>query len=213
MINDGKPWDSPWYWLGEEQHFQVRSVSAVAEGQELRTTYGNKSNLSLLLQYGFVHEDNPHDEVLLLFGIPADDPLAAQKQRLLGLATPLEQRSFKVSRTYDAQVMTGLFSFLRIALAEAEDLATLVSAPDPLAHAQSCLSTRNEQKLLSTFVSTCEQRLAGYETSLEEDERILREEKLSHNARSCILLRRGEKRLFHSYAALARSGFPSSRLE
>ncbi|WP_224366323.1 SET domain-containing histone-lysine N-methyltransferase [Hyalangium versicolor] len=209
MINDGRPWDSPWAWLEEEQCFQVKSVDAVAAGQELHTTYGNKSNLSLLLQYGYVHEDNAHDEVLLLLGIPPGDPFTAKKQRLLGLSTPDEQRSFKLSRTYDAEVMEPLFAFLRVAQAEAEELAVLETAPDALAHARAPLSQRNEERLRTAFATGCERRLAGYPTSLEEDERLLREETLSPNARNCILLRSGEKKLLHSYAVRARTGFPS----
>ncbi|WP_224242991.1 SET domain-containing histone-lysine N-methyltransferase [Hyalangium gracile] len=209
MINDGRPWDSPWAWLEEEQCFQVKSLGAVAAGQELHTTYGNKSNLSLLLQYGYVHEDNAHDEVLLLLGIPPGDAFTAEKQRLLGLSSPDEQRSFKLSRTYDAEAMAELFAFLRIAQAEAGELSVLEAAPDALALARAPLSPRNEEKLHAAFAAGCEKRLAGYATSLEEDERLLREEALSPNARNCILLRRGEKRLLQSYAVRARAGFPS----
>lgn len=211
MINDGRPWDSQWSWLENEQFFQMKCVSRVPQGQELRTTYGNRCNLSLLVQYGFVHEDNAHDEVLLLFGIPDGDPFSAEKQRFLGLTSRFEHRSFKLLLTPDVQVMAELFSYLRIIHAEAEELATLSEAPDPLTRARTPLSERNEAKLLPALVAACEARLDRYPTSLEEDERILREETLSLNARNCVLLRRGEKRLLLSYVERARSGELSSR--
>lgn len=194
MINDGKPWDVHWEMTERGTHFQLKSKGAVARGQELRTSYGDKSNLQLLLQYGFVHEENPYDEVMLFLGLPLEDPLAAQKQRVLGLTGPFELRSYTLSLPVDARLMEEMFSFLRVAHADAEELATLTAAPGG-----------NAQKIIDAFVALCEEQLAGYETTLAEDEQLLREAKLSRNARSCILVRRGEKRILHAYSASARS--------
>ena len=212
MINDGRPWDSEWRWSEDEQHFQVKCVSRVLQGQALHTTYGNRGNLRLLLQYGFVHDDNAHDEVLLFFGIPEEAPFSAEKKRLLGSAMDLEHHSFKLLPTLDVEVMAGLFAYLRILHAEAEELATLAAAPDALARARTPLSERNEAQLVPALVAACEARLGGYATSLQEDERLLREETLSLNARNCILLRRGEKRLLQSYVERALSGDLLSRV-
>ena len=107
--------------------------------------------------------------------------------------------------------MAKLFSYLRVVHAEAEELATLAAAPDALTGGKTALSERNEAKLLPALVAAYEARLAGYATSLEEDERLLREETLSLNARNCALLRRGEMRLLQSYVERARSGDLPSR--
>jgi histone-lysine N-methyltransferase SETD3 len=119
---------------------------------------------------------------------------------LLGLSDPHEPRSFKLQHTFDPQLMEQILSFLRIAHAGAGELALLSEAPDALARARSMLSVENEQKIVSLFVGMCQERLAGYATSIEEDEQILREEKLSHNARNCVLLRRAEKQILQLYA-------------
>jgi histone-lysine N-methyltransferase SETD3 len=216
MINESKFWDSHWSFSEEGQFFEVKTVRAVARGQEFFTSYGDKSNLRLLLQYGFVHEDNEHNEITMLFGLLPDDPLAAEKQRLLGLAAPSEQRSFKQALALFSPALTEMFSFLRVIHADAEDLGKLKAAPDPLMRARGMLSMGNEQKLIPTFVAACEERLAGYPTSVEDDDRVLKEEKLSLNARNCILLRRWEKQMLQtfvrSYGELGRSGFlPSWR--
>jgi histone-lysine N-methyltransferase SETD3 len=205
MINDGRPWDVQWAMPDEGTHFELKSKAAVAMGQELRTSYGRKGNLHLLVQYGFVHEENPYDDVMLFLGLPLEDPLAAQKQQLLGLTAPFDLRSYTLSLTDDAGPMEEMFSFLRIARAEAEELAMLDAAPGAHVRARSPLSARNERRVIDAFVTLCEEQLASYETSLAEDERILREEKLSPNARNCILVRRGEKRILQAYAARARS--------
>lgn len=200
MINDGRPENTGWALSADEQSFEVRITQPVARGQEILTTYGSRHNLHLLVQYGFVHEDNVHDEVMLIFALPLGDPLTEEKQRLLKLPSLHEPRSYKLQRKFDPKLMGEILSFLRIAHAGAGELALLVEAPDALARAKSMLSVENEQKAVSVFVAACEERLADYATSLEEDEQILREENLSHNARSCILLRRVEKQILQLYA-------------
>jgi protein-histidine N-methyltransferase len=200
MLNDGRPWNTRWSLSEDGQSFEVQSVEAIAQGQELLTSYGSRHNLHLLIQYGFVHEDNAHDEVMLIFSLPLEDPLTAEKQRLLGLSGPDEPRSFKLPHKYDPKLLAEILSFLRVAHAQAGELALLSEAPDALARAKSMLSEENERKIISLFVAACEERLADYANSLEEDERILRQEKLSHNARNCVLLRRAEKQILQTYA-------------
>ncbi|HVG57304.1 MAG TPA: SET domain-containing histone-lysine N-methyltransferase [Hyalangium sp.] len=205
MINDGRPWDVQWEIPEGGTHFELKSKGVVASGQELRTSYGLKGNLQLLFQYGFAHEENPYDEVMTFLSLPLEDPLAADKQQLLGLTEPFELLSYNLTLTDDAGLMDEMFSFLRVACADAEELAALIATPHARSRAQSPLSARNEQKAIDAFVTLCEEQLADYETPLAEDERMLREEQLSTNARNCILVRRGEKRILEAYAARARS--------
>jgi protein-histidine N-methyltransferase len=200
MLNDGRPWNTRWALAEDEQSFEVQAAEAIAGGQELLTSYGSRHNLHLLVQYGFLYEHNVHDEVMLIFSLPLEDPLTAEKQGLLGLSEPHEPRSFKLQHTFDPQLMEQILSFLRVAHAGAGELALLSEAPDALARARSMLSVENEQKAVSLFVGMCQERLASYATSFEEDERILREEQLSHNARNCVLLRRAEKQILQLYA-------------
>jgi histone-lysine N-methyltransferase SETD3 len=200
MLNDGRPANIRWAMSADEQSFELHVARPIARGQELLTTYGSKHNLQLLVQYGFVHEDNPHDEVILFFVLPVEEPLTEQKQRLLKLSSPHEPRTFTLPRKFDPQVVAEALSFLRVAHAGAAELALLLEAPDALARAQSMLSAENEQKAVCAFVAACEKRLADYATSLDEDEKLLREQKLSHNARSCVLLRRTEKQILQLYA-------------
>jgi histone-lysine N-methyltransferase SETD3 len=74
------------------------------------------------------------------------------------------------------------------------------------------LSVGNEERVLRALGAACEARLAGFKTTLEEDERLLREAQLSPNARNCISMRRGEKRLLHAYAELVRACLPLLRM-
>ena len=131
---------------------------------------------------------------------PSEDPLPRGEAAAAGvrqsLRAPLLQPA---ARAPAVELLAELFSYLRVLHAEAEELATLAAAPDALTRARTPLSEHNKAKLRPALVAACEARLARYPTSLEEDERMLREELLTLNARNCILLRRGEKRLLQSY--------------
>lgn len=207
MLNDGRPWNTRWALSADGQFFELHTAGAVAAGEELVTSYGARGNLHLLVQYGFVHEDNVHDEVLMVFGLTVEDVHTEEKQRLLGLSRPGEPRSYRLQRPFEAQALAESLSFLRVAHAEVEELAMLSGAPDALARAKSRLSTENERRAVAAFVAACQERLAGYETSLAEDERLLREGALTRNARNCVLLRRGEKQILQSYVE-ACAGLP-----
>ena len=120
-------------------------------------------------------------------------------------------RTFKLQLKFDTEMLKEMFAFLRVVHAEAEEMALLRAAPDPRTRAKAILSTKNEQKLIPAFVAACEERLKAYETSVEDDERLLEQGKLSLNERNCVVMRLGEKRIFQtyarSYADMARSGF------
>ena len=74
------------------------------------------------------------------------------------------------------------------------------------------LGVANEERVLHTLGAACEARLAAFDTSLEEDERLLREGPLSLNARSCVLMRREEKRMLRAWLELTRTGLSLLRM-
>ncbi|MFY0576861.1 SETD3 family histone-lysine N-methyltransferase [Cystobacter fuscus] len=78
----------------------------------------------------------------------------------------------------------------------------LLSGPKTIAP----VSVACEERVLGTLAAACEERLKAFPTTLEEDERLLREGPLSPNERSCVLLRRQEKRLLRDYLELTRAG-------
>jgi histone-lysine N-methyltransferase SETD3 len=205
MINHQNPPEFVWGCFGER--FVMLAQRAVPSGVEVHGSYGAKDNDMLLLHYGFVLESNADDTVMLRLGLPEGDALAAEKQKLLGLSSPTTRRLFKVPDQYSSPAAQDMFSFLRIACATPEELARLAtpSAPEPL-------SAANEERVLHALGAACEARLSGFATTLEEDERLLREEGLSANARSCVLLRRGEKRMLRAYADLTRTCLPLLRM-
>ena len=206
MLNHRRPPDVLWETSADGRFFEMTAQNAVAAGSEVHDSYGAKSNDLLLLHFGFVTEHNEQDEVFLSLGLREGDPLAAMKQSLLALPSATSPRPFKVPRKLDTSATQLMFSFLRIACATPEEIMMLASRLMSGAKTIDPLGVPNEARALEALGAACEARLAGFDTSLEEDERLLREEPLSPNARNCVRLRREEKRLLHDYLTLSRTG-------
>jgi histone-lysine N-methyltransferase SETD3 len=212
MLNHRRPPDVLWDTSKDGQFFVMTAQNAVATGLEIHDSYGAKSNDLLLLHFGFVAENNEQDEVFLSLGLPEGTALASGKQKLLGLSSPTARQPFKVPLQYEHASTQRMFSFLRVACAAPLELPRL--APRLLSGLGSIkpLGVANEERVLRALGAACEARLAAFDTSLEEDERLLREGTLSLNARSCVLMRREEKRMLHAWLELTRTGLSLLRM-
>jgi protein-histidine N-methyltransferase len=203
LINDGLPWNARWGWSSDGECFEVIAISAIPRGKEVRTTYGAKGNFQMLRNYGFVHEHNPNNEVMVPFELPQGDSLMEEKCKWVGITDPSLRHTFSLPLMPDARRLIELFSDLRILHAQAEEMALLKSAPDLRTRAKEPLSPSNEAQVLLALAGACKAHLAGYETSLEEDARLLKEGNLSWNDRNCIIVRMGEKQILQVFAQAA----------
>ena len=207
MLNHRQPAPTVWGNTEDGESFVLVAREPVAAGGEVHISYGIKPNYRFLLSYGFVPEDNPDDTLVFYLGVPEDEAWAAEKRELLSLATPASRRRFEVPSHYGHTSTVAMFSFLRVACANMDELArlTIEARMDEGLGLVPPLSAETEERVLRMLGDACEARLAGFETTLEEDERLLQEADLARNVRNCVLLRRGEKRLLHAYADLART--------
>ena len=58
-------------------------------------------------------------------------------------------------------------------------------------------SLENEKKVLKRVIMLAIKQLKGYPTTIEDDEKILKENtELTFNTRNCVLMRLGEKRVY-----------------
>ncbi|HYO71775.1 MAG TPA: SET domain-containing histone-lysine N-methyltransferase, partial [Archangium sp.] len=212
MLNHRRPPDVLWDTSADGQFFVMTAQNAMASGLEIHDSYGAKSNDLLLLHFGFVASDNEQDEVFLSLGLPEGAAMASGKQKLLGLSSPTARQPFKVPLQYEHASTQRMFSFLRVACAAPLELPRL--APRLLTGLGSIkpLSVANEERVLRALGTACEARLSAFDTSFDEDERLLREETLSYNARSCVLLRREEKRMLRAWLELTRTGLELLRM-
>lgn len=65
MLNHRLPKQTSWYYCERSHGFVVQSLREITTGEEVFDSYGLKCNSRFLLNYGFILENNPHNEVVL----------------------------------------------------------------------------------------------------------------------------------------------------
>ena len=68
LLNAAIEPDVAWEFDAALDALVVKAVRPIAEGAEVLTSYGPKSNLRFLMHFGFTFQDNPHDECLVTAG-------------------------------------------------------------------------------------------------------------------------------------------------
>lgn len=114
------------------------------------------------------------------FALPDNDDNEAR----LVFETPRGEQAFVVPARFEAPSTQQMFAFLRSA-----------SPPGP----------RNEENALRMLAEACIRALGAFDTTLAEDDALLEGPAKTGNARTCILVRRGEKRVLHAFLELART--------
>ena len=94
-------------------------------------------------------------------------------------------------------------SFLRVAHATTEEITTLTNPP-PGAFIIDPFSPANEFKVMEHVAAACAETLAGFDTSVEEDRKLLKEQggDLTMNIRAAVVMRLGEKEVLQAYIDL-----------
>ena len=100
----------------------------------------------------------------------------------------------------------AMLSFLRVAVADGDDLAALCG-PGPTLHGHP-VSARNAAAALAALARACEESLARFPQSVEEDDRLLQDPGIGVDTRHAVTVRRGEKRVIGQWLALCRFAAP-----
>lgn len=177
LFDHHRPMEASWTFDGERDSFTLTALQDFRPGEPIRISYGRKSNSELLVHYGFCLEENEDDT--------AEVQVAGEH--------------FHIPARHEAEATRRLFSRLRLACAQPGELPGPVSASGEVAP----VSARNEEAVLRALASACEQALGQFETTLEQDEALLREPGLGASARNCIQVRRGEKQVLEAWRSHA----------
>ena len=132
------------------------------------------------------------------------------KVRMLGSAkwglTPGAPKRFQipvVSAEGMEDVTKECFAFLRFVHAKDSELLLLSSNERFDVRKIDPVSLRNELEVVHDLAIAAETSLSQFETTLDEDNRILADTNLHPNIRNAVLMRRGEKEVLTFYAQLA----------
>lgn len=203
MFDHKRPRETSWTYDDAREAFTLTALQDFRPGDPVRVSYGRKCNGYLFVNYGFCLEEN-EDNVAEL-PVPAVRP----DHRFYREAQALwaEDGGFRIPARHAAEATRRLFSFLRLACARDGERPAKVRdglIPGEVAP----VTARNEEAVLRALAAACEEALGRFETTLEQDEALLREPGLPAKARHCILLRRGEKQVLHAWRSLANTAIP-----
>ncbi|BDA45553.1 probable actin-histidine N-methyltransferase [Coccomyxa sp. Obi] len=152
----------------EAKEVQLAVDRSYKKGEPIKAWCGPQPNRRLLLNYGIVTDDNPHDKMALTVTLPHADPLFQAKRTVLQQHNLSTQQTFQLQR--DKGLPEQLLPYLRLAHCTDADslrkatLETCCSAP---------ISPENERTVLHQLASHLQERLDRYRTSCEEDEAII----------------------------------------
>jgi len=199
MLNHKRPNETSWTFDDSRNAFTITTTKRLLKSAQIFDSYGRKCNSRFFVNYGFSLDVNEDNQVAVFFDIPKDDPNYTLKTKLLrGTST----RRFQIAFEHKERCTKKCVSFLRIALATLDELAPLLKKQqdytiiDPI-------NPSNELKVMAMIAKAAEETLKGFDTSLEEDNKLLNSGKdLTMNLRNCVVMRRGEKEILHAYIDL-----------
>lgn len=183
LLNHKLPRQTKWIYQDAMEGFVMTALQAFSPGDAVHDSYGRRCNGRFFANYGFALPDNEDNEARLVF------------------ATPDGPRAFSVPARYDAPSTREMFSFLRRTCLRDNPLS---------AHKR--WSAGSEEKVLLALTAAAELALSGFATTVSQDGMLLADPATEGNLRSCVLMRRGEKRVLESFVQLARAAIPLLRL-
>jgi len=199
MLNHKRPNETSWTFDDSRNAFTITTTKRLLKSAQIFDSYGRKCNSRFFVNYGFALDVNEDNQVAVFFDIPKDDPSYQLKTKLLrGTGT----RRFQIAFEHKERCTKKCVSFLRIALASLEELLPLAKKQqdytiiDPI-------NPQNELKVMAAVAKAAEDVFKGFDTSLEEDLKLLNSGKdLTMNLRNCVVMRRGEKEILRAYIDL-----------
>jgi protein-histidine N-methyltransferase len=216
MLNHKRPPETRWTFDNQQDGFTIVTTKTVPFGAEVYDSYGRKCNSRYFVNYGFTLEENKSDnEVVISIGLPRSDPHYVQKLNLQGNYGERDiQREFQIPATYREAKTVALFSWVRFVNAHDEaELAPFFQSPNRI-RKTAPVSVENEIATLRHLAVASQAVLDGFETTIEEDEKILAQppNSLDPNYRNCVVMRRGEKQVLHWFIDLSKRCIPLLRM-
>lgn len=170
----------------EEEVVMLTSDRSYSKGDQILAWCGPQPNSKLLVNYGIVEDDNPHDRLTMTATIPNSDPLFKVKRAALqpAMAKLATRQLFNLTPT---GLDPMLLPYLRLAHARTPEEVT--AAADGVADIPTAkpLNDANESEALHHLAHYLFLRLDRYTSTDEEDEAAIADS--SNNARKAVAAR------------------------
>ncbi|RYR17860.1 hypothetical protein Ahy_B03g062531 isoform A [Arachis hypogaea] len=154
----------------------------------------NKSNAELALDYGFIEPNSGRNAYTLTLGIPESDPFYDDKLDIAETNGFGETAYFDIF--YNQPLPPGIIPYLRLVALGGTDafLLEALFRNTVWSHLELPVSRDNEELLCRVVREACKSALAGYHTTIEEDNK-LKEAKLDSRLAIAVGIREGEKKV------------------
>ncbi|XP_065877847.1 ribulose-1,5 bisphosphate carboxylase/oxygenase large subunit N-methyltransferase, chloroplastic [Euphorbia lathyris] len=156
---------------------------------------GPQPNSRLLINYGFVDEDNPYDRIAVEAALNTEDPQYQDKRMVAQRNGKLSKQKFHVYMGKEKEAITDILPYLRLSyVSDASEMQSVISSQGPVCPVSPCM----ERAVLDQLADYFKRRLGGYPTSLNEDEAMLADHNLNPKKRVATQLVRLEKKILHA---------------
>ncbi|WCJ27501.1 Rubisco methyltransferase family protein [Euphorbia peplus] len=168
---------------------------AYKAGDPIVVWCGPQPNSKLLINYGFVDEDNRYDRIALEAALNTEDPQYQEKRLVAQRNGKLSKQKFHVNVGKEKEAITDILPYLRLGyVSDTSEMQSVISSQGPVCPVSPCM----ERAVLDQLADYFKRRLAGYPTSLSEDELLLADHSLNPKKRVATQLVRLEKKILHA---------------
>ena len=183
----------------EADQIKCMAFRAFKAGEQFKIYYGDRNNHDMLVHNGFVAAENAANALQVKLGISKNDALASAKYDLLSRLVISPQGHFQVGRDPEKPLDQPTLAFLRVMCLSTQEEIDLWGSEDKI---RGLLDEQleGEDKELDLkaykYISTrCTLLLRSYPTSIEDDEKALKNVDLPLTLQYCARLRKAEKQI------------------
>ncbi|KAL3526158.1 hypothetical protein ACH5RR_014530 [Cinchona calisaya] len=164
-------------------------------GEPIVVWCGPQPNSKLLINYGFVDEDNAYDRLVVEAALNTEDPQYQDKRLAAQRNGKLSLQAFHVYAGKEREAVLDMLPYLRLGyVSDASEMQSVLCSQGPICPVSPCM----ERAVLDQLVDFFNRRLAGYPTTLIEDEALLADSNLDPKRRVATQLLRLEKRILNA---------------
>ncbi|CAF1884781.1 unnamed protein product [Brassica napus] len=165
---------------------------AYKAGDPIVAWCGPQPNAKLLLNYGFVDEDNPYDRIIVEAALSTDDPQYQDKRLVAQRNGKLSQQVFQVRVGKEREAVQDMLPYLRLGyMSDPAEMQSVISSQGPVCSMSPCM----ERAVLDQLADYFMRRLSRYPTTLKEDDALLADPSLNPRKRVATRLVRLEKKM------------------
>ncbi|KAM2107159.1 hypothetical protein ACFX1Q_024169 [Malus domestica] len=164
-------------------------------GESIAVWCGPQPNSKLLINYGFVDEDNSYDRLVVEAALNTEDPQYQDKRMVAQGNGKLSVQTFQVYAGKEKETVFDMLPYLRLGyVSDPSEMQSVISSQGPICPVSPCM----ERVVLDQLADYFRTRLAGYPTTLSEDESLLEDANLNPKKRVATQLIRLEKKMLHA---------------